>query len=364
MRPWHDLNGEVGGIIISAQDLTAVVETQEALRQSEERLRLAVAGSRIGMFDWDLRTGAFLWSDECYRMLGYQVGEVEPSQAAWMERIHPNDRQGAEAAETRARLDHSDFISEYRIIRRDDSIRWVLARGRFSYEADKPVRMIGLKEDITEARQQIETQRILVAELQHRTRNLMAVVQSIAQQTLDTVDSLGDFESHFNRRLEALSRVQSLLSRAGHEPIALDALVVMELEALCADAIGNKISFGGPETPLRKSAIEMLALAIHELLTNSIKHGALASPTGRLSVNWWTEGIPPDRRLVIEWTEVGIIPSPASADPIRSGFGRTLIEEALPYSLAAETKFELGSDTLRCAISLPLPRNGFGELVG
>ena len=81
-----------------------------------------------------------------YRILGYQVGEVEPSHAAWAARVHPDDREAAEAVQATAKLEHKEFISEYRIIRRDDgSVRWVLARGLFLYDADKPVRMIGLK---------------------------------------------------------------------------------------------------------------------------------------------------------------------------------------------------------------------------
>ncbi len=214
MRPWHDLNGEVGGIIISAEDLTIVVETQHALHASEERLRLAVSAGRMGVFDWDLRTNAFLWSDECYRILGYQVGDIEPSQAVWMACIHPDDREAVVAADMTARREYKEFINEYRINRRDGSVRWVLARGRFLYDADKPVRMIGLKQDITEARQQIETQRVLVAELQHRTRNLMAVVQSIAYQTLDTVDSFADFKGPLQRSSRcSVARAKPVVSR-------------------------------------------------------------------------------------------------------------------------------------------------------
>ena len=376
LRAAESLNCDLQPIIRAAgireieQIGTALADAGELLKERSaerdaalERLRLAVTAGRMGVFDWDLRTGTFLWGDECYRMLGYQIGEVEPSQAVWMARIHPDDREAAEAAETRARREHNEFINEYRIIRRDGSVRWVLARGRFLYDADKPLRMIGLKQDITETRQQIETQRVLVAELQHRTRNLMAVVQSIAHQTLNTADSLADFKERFNNRLEALSRVQSLLSRADNEPITLGELVLMELQALGSHAIADRITFGGPDAPLRKSAVEMLTLAIHELLTNAIKYGALASETGHLSVTWRIEGTPPDRRLVLGWIERGIA-SPHAADMKRSGYGRTLIEEALPYSLSAETKFELDANTLRCLISLPLATKDVDEMVG
>jgi PAS domain S-box-containing protein len=335
-------------------DFIQRIRAQEAQRESEERLRLAVTVSRMGTFDCDLITGTFVWSDECYRMLGYQVGEVEPSQSEWMARVHPDDRKAAEAAETAAKLEHTEFISEYRIVRRDGGVRWIRAHGRFFYDGDKPVRMIGLKQDITEPRQQIEVQRVLVAELQHRTRNLMAVVQSIAHSTLDTADSLADFEGRFNRRLDALSRVQSLLSRADSEPITLRALLLMEFEALGLDAGGDKILIGGPEARLRKSVVEMVALAIHELLTNSIKHGALAGDSGGLSVIWRIEGGPTDQRLVLDWAERGIACLAPTGDANYNGYGRTLIEEALPYSLSAETTFELGAEGLRCRISLPL----------
>jgi PAS domain S-box-containing protein len=334
--------------------------SEQILRDSEERLRLAMMGSQIGMWDWDLKSETYFWNDQCYHLFGYRVGEVAPSRAIWVARVHPDDLGAAQAALASARKEGREYRNEYRVIYPDGRLRWIRARGRFLYQGGEPVRMIGLTEDVTSAQEQVETQRVLVAELQHRTRNLMAVVQSIADQTLDSVDSLADFQRRFNSRLEALSRVQSLLSRADDEPITLGALVAMELEAIGSDAFGDRITFSGPEAPLRKSAVEMLSLAIHELLTNAIKYGALAGQSGGLlSVTWHIEGTPPDGRLVLDWAECGIAAQAKEAR--RNGYGRTLIEEALPYSISAETKFELGSDGLRCRISLPLAPNGAGE---
>ncbi len=109
----------------------------------------------------------------------------------------------------------------------------------------------------------------------------------------------------------------------------------------------------------------MLALAMHELLTNAIKYGALASETGRMSVTWRIEGRPSDERLVLEWIERGIALPPQPADARRSSYGRTLIEEALPYSLSADDlKFDLGSDALHCLISLPVATDGTDEMLG
>jgi PAS domain S-box-containing protein len=337
----------------------------QALRDSEERLRLALEASRMGMWDRDMRAEKTTWNEEYHSLLGYRVGEIEPGYAAWMQRVHPDDRAMTEAKVASAMREHKTYLNEYRVLRPDGTVRWCIARGEFFYDdAGKPIRMIGLVGDVTEARHQAEKQRVLVAELQHRTRNLMAVVQSIAQQTMARADSLEDFESRFARRLAALSRVQSLLSRADSEPITIGALVAMELEALGPGELGGKVMLAGPKTRLRNRAVQMFSLAIHELATNALKYGALANEGGSLSVVWRIEGAEPDRRLLLEWIECGIATAPPAADAARRGYGRMLIEQALPYTLSARTTFELGADALRCRISLPVTTRDGREVAG
>jgi PAS domain S-box-containing protein len=346
------------------RDITEAKRVDEILRSNEERLRHALEAGQIATWERDDRKGIVVWNDQYYRLLGYKIREVMASRAAWLERVHPEDRLAAKTATETAESGLRDYISEFRVFRPDGSVRWARACGRFLNNVGEPLRTIGVVEDITEAREQIETQRVLVAELQHRTRNLMAVVQSIAHQTLSTTSSLDDFENRFNQRLEALSRVQGLLSRAGDQPITIAALVAMELDALGSHARSGRIQCGGPVVRLRKSAVEMLALAIHELATNAIKYGALASKTGRLSVTWRFEGARREGNVVLEWIEDGIVSQPCARQSQHGGYGRTLIEQALPYSLSAETKFELGANILRCAISLPPSTiNGGGAAV-
>jgi PAS domain S-box-containing protein len=338
-------------------------KAEQALHESEERLRLAVDAGGMAMWDWDLQTGKVKWSDEQYKLLGYAVGEVEPSYPAWAARVHPNDRAPVVAAVMSAREKQKDVIISYRVSHADGTVRWCLSRGRSINDAEgNPARMIGLSEDITDRRQSEETQKVLIAELQHRTRNMIAVVQSIAKQTWETTHSQEAFITQFNARLGALSRVQGLLSRADHEPITIGALVDMEMEALGA-VDRSRITLAGPQVLLANSTVEMLALAIHELATNARKYGALASERGRLSVTWRIDGAHQDRRLQLEWLEQGIAPS-TGIDPARRGYGRTLIEQALPYSLSAQTKFELAEDAVRCSISLPLAEAGNKETAG
>lgn len=333
---------------------------EAALREGEKRLRVALESGHLAMWERDHRTNTYVWSDEFYRTFGFGIGEVVPSRTGWLARVHPEDRARVAANLTRIDSANEDFNNEYRIIRPDGAVRWVRVRGRQLQTDGSKLRTIGLIEDVTDAKQHIEIQNVMVAELQHRTRNLMAVVQSIARQTLDSAASMEDFEYRFDRRLEALSRVQGLLSRADSEPITIAALMRMELEAIGANAFGNRVVTQGPEVTLPKSAVEMLSLAIHELATNALKYGALANGTGRLSVTWRNEETPAKRQLVLEWVE-NVIARPPGAGSHRRGYGRTLIEEALPYSLGAETRFALGPDTLHCRIGLPLTSNSTRE---
>jgi two-component system CheB/CheR fusion protein len=181
------------------------------------------------------------------------------------------------------------------------------------------------------------------------------VVQAIASQTLQRSDSLDDFKAAFNDRLAALSRVQGLLSQSDKAPVTLDGLLRMELDALGADLAGGQISMGGPEVALRKSAVQTLALALHELATNARKYGALTTPEGRLRITW--EVVPDGdagSHVTLEWREEGLPPPQATAPAEGSGYGRMLIEKALPYSLDAKTTFAMEDTGLRCTISLPL----------
>ncbi len=211
--------------------------------------------------------------------------------------------------------------------------------------------------DISSLIQAEENQRLLIAELHHRTRNLLAVVQSIVHQIAATSPSLEDFKSRFNDRLAALSRVQGLLSMSRSEALTVGQLVRMELEALNAPEDGGKVRLEGPEIALSTAIVRTLALALHELATNAAKHGALAK-NGVLHITWAETAAGTDRRLVLNWMESGVPVTPGRQGDERRGFGRTLIERALSYQLHAKTHYELGTDGVRCSIDLPLPQRG------
>lgn len=205
--------------------------------------------------------------------------------------------------------------------------------------------------DRTPERKAEDRQRLLLAELQHRVRNVLAVVRSVAARTADTSESIADFASHFEGRLATLARTQNVFSRTGETSVELEELVRDEIVSLAAGG-STKVQVKGPPVRLRQGAAETFALALHELATNAVKYGALSQPKGKLSVNWRIFNTSAGRRLSLEWRESGV--PLMEADPPRIGFGRDLIERGLPYELGAATSLEFERGGVRAVIELPI----------
>jgi two-component system CheB/CheR fusion protein len=210
--------------------------------------------------------------------------------------------------------------------------------------------------DIDREKRAQETNLMLIAELRHRTRNLLAVVEAVAAEGLASSRSLSDFAETFRSRLSALSRVQAYLSGHGGGLVTIGELVRAELLALGAEHDGERVVVDGPSLVLPGQSVQILALALHELATNARKYGALSAPDGRLSVTWrMTEDVG-EPRLLLNWHETGVVVDQAAVS--RKGFGRKLIEESLPYQLDARTHLEFGADEVRCAIILDPGNDG------
>lgn len=348
-----------GTLAVFWRDVTQRRASLEKLQQSEQTLKSAIEVAEIGLWDWDVPAGEVTWSDKCFELMGYSIGEVTPTYHTGMASVHPDDRQ-AEMAKIEKSIDTSgDYFSEFRVVQPDGSVRWLRTRGRFFQNLEgEHTRMIGAAIDITEPRELQERQRVLVAELQHRTRNLISLVRSISDKTIRGSGNIDEFRLKYHDRLDALARAQGLLSQLGPDDrVAFDKLIETEIAALNGEATAGKVSLRGPKgIRLRSSAVQTLAMALHELATNSLKYGALRQTGARLEVNWSIVPKGDDQTpwLHIDWREIGVTMPDPDGHLVKTGEGRELIEKALPYQLKARTSYELGTDGVRCTISIPL----------
>jgi len=333
-------------------------EADDRLRTSEERLRIALEVGHLATWDWNITTEEVSWSTEHFRMMGYKIGEITPCFESWAKRVHPEDLQATVKALEVARDTNTTYAHTYRSLHPDGSIIWLSAVGRYFYDKNlHPIRMIGVMQDVTEQRRLAEQQRVLVAELQHRTRNLMAVVQSTAESTIKSCHTLGQFKQNFRERLATLSRVQGLLSRFDQgRDVEFQELLKTELFAHAAfQEDSARVTFDGPDgVKLPSSTIQMLAMVLQELATNALKYGAMAQPGGKLAITWSLDRKTQPHRLHIDWRECGVTIPAQGAMPRGSGQGRILIERSLPYQLNAVTTYVFEADGVHCTIELPL----------
>jgi PAS domain S-box-containing protein len=341
-------------------DVTDRKQADMALRETEERLRQFGEASSDVLWirnaenlQWEYLTSAFetiYGEDRDAALKGNNLRN-------WVDMILPEDRE--HALDNIRRVRQGQRVTfEYRITRPSDGqVRWLRNTDFPLWDAAGNVQRIGgIGHDSTLEKEAVDRQQVLMAELQHRTRNLIAVVQSLADKTVKESTSLGDFRERYRDRLKAVARVQGLLSRLddGHR-ITFDRLLETELSALGVLDASDRVTLIGPRgIALRSGTVQTFALALHELATNAVKYGALAAPAGRLKVRWGVVPGEPGRLLTVEWRESGVVMPNADTPPQGSGYGRELIERALPYQLKATTSYQLGSDGVCCTIAVPV----------
>ncbi len=195
-----------------------------------------------------------------------------------------------------------------------------------------------------------QSRNLMVAELQHRVRNILAVIRSIVSRTAETSETVEDLSAHLDGRLAALARTQVLLTRSPGAGVDLEGLVRDELLAQVAD--DERIVVEGPEILLPPKAAEVMTLAVHELATNATKYGALADGRGRIEIGWTITPRGGANWLRFDWRESGV--KVAAAAPRRTGFGAVLIEQRVPYELMGAGALTFAPGGVQCEISFPL----------
>jgi PAS domain S-box-containing protein len=309
----------------------------------QARLRLAMAAARLG--EWWTHGGEVIHFS---RRAGdiYGLGARLAMQRAEIDvMIDPEDRERTLAAVTEAEHAHADFDVEYRVRRANDgSVVWVHGRGQAVYgQTGEPLGLIGIIEDVTSRRAHEEAERLRLHETEHRARNVFTLVQALVHMT--PFPSREAFLEAIDERIEALARAHTVVMRADMGGVSIEELVRQELAAYCGP---GRCVLAGPRVRLTGEAAQSLAMLLHELVTNAVKHGAMKDAQGRLDVSW---RLVHDGGLEFHWREAtaGRI---GPADAPGTGFGSKLLER-LAGQLGGSFRRELGTQGLGAVLAIP-----------
>jgi two-component system CheB/CheR fusion protein len=358
LRPYRTLEDKIEGVVATFVDVTERRRAEEALRVSETRLKLAREASDLGIQDHDAKAGES-WLDERARALwGLGAGERVTPDLLWS-RVHPDDLPAVRAAFEQALDPNGEgiYATEFRLRSDGDRECWLRARGKAFFTRDeqhrRAERLVATIQDITDRKAWEMRQRLLLNELSHRVKNTLAVVQAMARQTFrrsgDQKQALASFEG----RLGALSSAHDLLVSSDWQGAQIEALIRRQLGAQLLED-GGRLSLDGPPIMLPARLATPFGLLLHELGTNALKHGALSTEGGTITLTWRLHSNPQKPVLEVNWTEEG---GPRPAGNFKPGFGAYLIERGIPDSkvtrevrsngLTYRIEMRLGTDTLQ-----------------
>lgn len=321
-------------------------------RLSEEKLRFTMQTARVGSWTLELVDMRLTCSDICKRNFGRDPADTftyEDLLAA----IVPDERPKMQLSVKEAIESHIDYEHEYRIVTPSGESRWIIARGRPHYDSQgKPISMSGVTLDMTESKRNEEQRMLLTAELKHRVKNSMATVQSIALQTLRNSSSLAEASEVLTARMQSLAAAHDLLTREDWQSATIAESVASAIEPFNPPGT-KRFRVGGPYVNLGPRAALALVLAIHELSTNAVKHGALSVPDGHVVIDWHVAKHGAEERIEFRWKEVG--GPPVLSKPSRTGFGTKLVTKVLPSEMQGKCKIEYAKAGVIFTLSAPLP---------
>ncbi len=325
-----------------ADRLTRLAQANAELQRGWDSYRLAAGIAQMFTWELDLDTMLFTRLPDPREVLDLDIpAEVE----GMLGLVHPNDRGQLRRALDRSIASGEALDEEIRLVPPGRPPVWIRSVGM-----RQEGRFVGVTQDITARKQAEQRHAQVFAELQHRVKNILAVVRSISARTGETATSLDAYAAHFGGRLDALARTQSVLARCGAAGVELEDLIRDELAASVARD-DEQVTVSGPRVLLKEKAVEVFAMALHELTTNAVKYGALSMPAGTVAIEWQLVDRGDSRALTFTWRERGV--SALDSRPARIGFGRDLLERGLPYDLGAATTLRFAPGGVQFSMELP-----------
>jgi PAS domain S-box-containing protein len=321
--------------------------SKDQLQVSKDRLQLAFDATKLGWWQYDPLRGV-AWGDARFDEIFEVAGEIAIEDL--MKRVHPDDverfranrGEALDPASPKSYVDH-----EYRVWLRDGQVRWVEGHGLAYFAGDGPERRVvgfgGTVQDITERKEREEKEQLLMREINHRAKNMLSVVDSIAHQT--AIGNPEDFVERFSERVQSLSANQDLLVRNAWNGVEIEDLVRAQL-AYFADLIGSRIGVHGPKLRFTAASAQAIGLALHELATNAGKYGALSTDRGRVDIYWGTDG----DTLTMSWVEHD---GPPVSSPQRRGFGTIVMKAMAERSVDGKVDLDYASSGVMWRLTCP-----------
>jgi PAS domain S-box-containing protein len=353
MRTWEasyfPIRDEFGHVAAIAGIISDITD-----RKALERARAEESGRLQRLFDANLfgvatasDAGITEANDAFLNLVGYSREEFVRAGLDWR-KITPPEQLADKAADLEKLKETGILTASEKEYVRKDGRRVPVLVGATLVDREPP-RWLAFALDLSSEKANEQHIRQLLQEATHRSVNLIAVIQAIAHQLAKTAGSLKDFDQKLSARLQALANIQSQLSKDSWHGGTVRDLVLGQL-AHCADLVDHRILLEGARVTLTAAACQHLGMAIHELCTNALKHGALSGDRGSVTIRWSLQ--PPDRldMFQIEWIEAG---GPAVVEPTRHGFGHQVITEITPRALEAKMNYRFRKEGLFWSLTIP-----------
>ena len=348
MRRLEQLAALAGSLLRLKEETRRRTLAAEVLSRDEKRHALALDAANVASWLWDISTGVVSGNEPFYRMLG--IKPARPLSARkFFTAVHPADRKATIGRLREALGSGKEYDG---LFRAGKSGRWLLGRGRVhEWDADgRPTVFLGINVDVTDGQLASERTRLLLRELNHRVKNTLAMLQSLARQTLRQTSDPVEFMDAFAGRLQSLSEAHGLLSDHEWGVIHLKMLLQKQIMPYAMD-YENQVEIHKDEVELGPDQAVGLGLVLHELATNARKYGALSVRSGKVVITARVVAEEERRVLNMTWHEVG---GPPVKPEGRRGFGSVLIERSLDKILGSSVHVQYLPKGATAVIRMPL----------
>lgn len=347
---WTDGNG--GTVFVGfLRDVTDMRQAADALRESEERLRVTQECAQVGIAETD-HEGRYVRVNPAFcAITGFDRDELL-GRMTFFDLTHPDDRGFDRVAYGRqVSGDPEPYQLEKRYVRKDGEVIWVNVCASAAYDGEGRFHYgVRVVQDINRRKLAETRQQLLVHELNHRVKNVLGLVKALAAKIGQAAPDLATFNAMYRDRLDALARSHDLLIQEHWRGAGLRDVLTHELEPYAAREMGRPaMRLVGPTVRLDARASISLSLVAHELATNAAKYGALSAPGGTVDLAWRWLGDSEPRCLRLTWTERG---GPPVTAPSRRGFGSNLIERLAKGDLRGEVEFDYRAEGLKVAMTI------------